>query len=47
MTREPMKPVSVRFPVALWKAALEKADKNGDILAEIIREAVKTYVKEK
>lgn len=38
---------SVRFPTALWAAALAKADERGDVLAEIIREAVETYVKEK
>ena len=44
--REPMTARSVRVPTALWKAALVKADERGDVLAEIIRDALEAYVEE-
>lgn len=43
--RPPRKPRAVRVEDDLWDAALAKADERGDVLAEVIREALKRYVK--
>ena len=47
MSRPPRKPRSVKVEDALWTAALTKADQRGEILSEVIREALKRYVDEK
>ena len=45
MSREPRKPRSVKVEDDLWTAALAKADERGEILSEVIREALKRYVR--
>ena len=47
MSREPMTAKSVRVPIALWKAAQDKAEERGDIVSEIIRAALERYVRSK
>jgi len=47
MTREPMKPKSVRISQTLWDAAQAKADERGEYLSEVIREALERYVARK
>jgi hypothetical protein len=36
-----------RLPLDLWRAAQRKADERGDNLSEVIREALKRYVRSK
>ena len=45
MTRPPRKPRSVKVEDELWSAALAKADERGDVLSEVIRDALKRYVR--
>ena len=45
--RPPRKPRAVRVEDELWEAALRKADARGEILSEVIREALKRYVAKK
>jgi hypothetical protein len=47
MSREPRKPRAVRVEDGLWLAAQKKADERGDVLSEVIREALKRYVARK
>jgi hypothetical protein len=47
MSREPMKPKSVRISQALWDAAQAKADERGEYLSEVIRKALERYVSRK
>lgn len=42
--RPPRKPRAVRVEDDLWRAAQAKADERGEILSEVIREALKRYV---
>ena len=44
MTRPPRKPRSVKVEDELWAAALAKADERGEVLSEVIREALRRYV---
>ena len=44
MTRPPRKPRSVKVEDELWTAALAKADERGEVLSEVIREALRRYV---
>ena len=43
--REPMKPKALRVPDDLWKAAQATADERGEVLSEVIRKFLETYVK--
>ena len=45
MSREPIKPKSIRVPDALWRAAQVKADERGEVLSEQIRRFLERYVK--
>lgn len=45
MTRPPRKPRSVKVEDELWAAAKAKSDERGEVLSEVIREALKRYVK--
>ena len=45
--RPPRKPRAVRVEDELWAAALTKAEERGEILSEIIRDALKRYVARK
>jgi hypothetical protein len=45
--RPPRRPRSVKVEDELWKAALAKADQRGEVLSEVIREALKRYVAKK
>lgn len=45
--RPPRKPRSVKVEDELWDAAMRKAEARGEILSEVIREALKRYVKSK
>ena len=47
MTRPPRRPRSVKVEDELWDAAKAKADERGDLLSEVIREALKRYVRSK
>lgn len=47
MTRPPRKPRAVRVEDELWAAAQAKANERGDVLSEVIREALKRYVRSK
>lgn len=42
--RPPRRPRSVKVEDDLWDAAKRKADERGDVLSEVIREALKRYV---
>ena len=42
--RPPRKPRSVKVEDELWEAAKRKADERGEVLSEVIREALKRYV---
>jgi hypothetical protein len=42
-----MRAHNIRFPDPLWAAAEQKAQEQGDNLAEIIRKAVEKYVRAK
>ena len=42
-----MRAHNIRFPDPLWAAAEQKADEQGDNLADIIRKALEKYVKTK
>lgn len=42
--RPPRKPRSIRVEDELWDAALRRAEERGDVLSEVIREALKRYV---
>lgn len=42
--RPPRKPRAVRVEDELWDAAMRKAEERGEILSEVIREALKRYV---
>lgn len=44
MARKPRKARAVRVEDDLWRAAQAKADERGEILSEVIREALKRYV---
>ena len=43
-SRPPRKPRSVKVEDDLWNAAMRKAEERGDVLSEVIREALKRYV---
>ena len=45
--RPPRRPRSVKVEDDLWDAAKAKADERGDVLSEVIREALKRYVRSK
>ena len=45
MSRDPIKPKSVRVPDALWAAAQMRADERGEVLSEEIRKFLERYVK--
>ena len=45
MGRQPMKPRSVKVPDDEWEAAMAAADKRGDVLSQVIRAALKRYVR--
>lgn len=45
MSRTPRKPRSVKVEDDLWAAALAKADERGEVLSEVIRDALKRYVR--
>jgi hypothetical protein len=47
VTRPPRRPRSVKVEDELWNAAKAKADQRGDVLSEVIREALKRYVAKK
>jgi hypothetical protein len=47
VTRPPRKPRSVKVEDELWAAAHAKAEQRGEILSEVIREALKRYVARK
>jgi len=47
MTRPPRKARAVRVEDDLWRAAQARADERGDVLSEVIREALKRYVARK
>ena len=42
--RPPRRPRSVKVEDELWDAAKAKAEERGDVLSEVIREALKRYV---
>ena len=42
--RPPRKARAVRVEDELWDAAMRKAEERGDVLSEVIREALKRYV---
>jgi hypothetical protein len=44
MSRAPRKPRSVKVEDSLWDAAKAKADERGEVLSEVIRDALKRYV---
>lgn len=44
MSREPRRPRSVKVEKSLWDAAMAKADERGEVLSEVIREALRSYV---
>jgi len=44
VTRPPRRPRSVKVEDELWDAAKAKAEERGDVLSEVIREALKRYV---
>ena len=43
--RPPMKVRTIRFPDALWDEANELADVQGDLVSEVLREALVAYVR--
>ena len=45
--RPSRKPRSVKVEDDLWNAAKAKADERGEVLSEVIREALKRYVARK
>lgn len=45
MNRQPKRARSVKVEDDLWRAALAKADERGEVLSEVIREALKQYVR--
>ena len=45
--RAPRKPRSVKVEDELWDAAKAKAEERGDVLSEVIREALKHYIRSK
>jgi hypothetical protein len=45
VSRSPRKPRSVKVEDELWAAALAKADERDEVLSEVIREALKRYVR--
>lgn len=45
--RPPRKPRAVRVEDDLWDAAKRAAEERGDVLSEVIREALKRYVRSK
>lgn len=45
--RPPRRPRSVKVEDELWDAAKAKADERGDVLSEVIRDALKRYVRSK
>ena len=45
--RPPRRLRSVKVEDDLWDAAKAKADERGDVLSEVIREALKRYVRSK
>jgi hypothetical protein len=45
--RPPRKPRHFRCEDELWDAAKAKADERSDVLSEVIREALKRYVRSK
>ena len=47
MSRAPRKPRSVKVEDDLWAAAHAKADERGEILSEVIREALRRYIARK
>lgn len=47
MSRAPRKPRSVKVEDDLWAAALAKADERGEVLSEVIRDALRRYVARK
>ena len=44
MARPPRRPRSVKVEDDLWDAAMRKAEERGEILSEVIREALKRYI---
>lgn len=42
--RPPRKARAVRVEDDLWNAAMRKAEERGELLSEVIREALKRYV---
>lgn len=44
MTRPPRRPRSVKVEDSLWDEAKAKADERGEVLSEVIRDALKRYV---
>ena len=47
MSRAPRRPRSVKVEDELWAAAQSKANERGEVLSEVIREALKRYVARK
>ena len=47
MTRPPRRPRSVKVEDELWEAAKAKAEERGELVSEVIREALKRYVRSK
>ena len=45
MSRAPRRPRSVKVEDELWAAAHAKANERGEVLSEVIREALKRYVR--
>jgi len=45
VSRPPRRPRSVKVEDGLWDAARAKADERGEVLSEVIREALKRYVR--
>lgn len=45
--KPPMVMRSIRVPLALWTAAMSKADERDENLSDVIREALERYVKRK
>lgn len=43
----PMVMRSIRVPAALWEAAKQKADDNGESISDVVREALEKYVRRK
>ncbi len=41
----PDTPRAIRIPDDLWRAALAKAEANGDTVSDIVRKALARYVK--